>query len=155
MRVATTTKFAFVAVFVLSAFLLTSQDSALADIFTKPSRIKSLSTTQISPGNTEDVVEISSEATNMGVFTVPPNKVLVITNVKIFPQNPGAGTLKVRLIQDSRAREYWVVPNDLPTQLHIPTGLVIAPGYSLKIENYPDSAGPIRVDMIGYIVKDL
>lgn len=155
MRVATTTRFALVAIFVLGAFLLTSQDSALADTFDKPSRIKDLGTTEIAPGDTEDVLEISPEAVNVGVFTVPPNKVLVITSVQIFPQNPGAGTLKVRLIQDSRAREYWVVPNNLPTQLHIPTGLVIAPGYSLKIENYPDSAGSIRVKIVGYIARDL
>jgi hypothetical protein len=90
----------------------------------------------------------------MGVFTVPLSKVLVITTVIIFPQSPGAGTLFVTLIQNSASRHYWVVPNSGPTQLQFPTGVVIAPGYQLKVQNGVSSAGAIRVKIMGYIAKD-
>jgi hypothetical protein len=117
----------------------------------QPSAIKELGTTAISPGGAADVVEITPQATNAGVFTVPGGQVFVITDVIIFPQSPGPGTLSVSLDQDNRAREFWVIPRDGPFQLHLSTGLVIGSGFSLRIRNGVGGASSIRVLITGYL----
>jgi hypothetical protein len=119
-----------------------------------PSDVVELGTTSIGPGSYDNLSRISTAATNLGDFTVPDGKVLVISIVQIFPTNPTPGSLQVRLDQDTRARRYWVVPSDQPTQLLFPAGLIIAPGYTLEINNYAASASSIRVNAFGYITDD-
>lgn len=147
-------KLLLVTILFLGCFLTAYSQTDKGPLINVPSKIKDLGTTVVNPGETKDVVEISPQGANAGVFTVPSGKVLIITTVMIFPQSPGAGTLQVRLIQNSAARHYWVVPNNVPSQILYPTGLVIAPGYSLKMENYSTSSGSIRIIINGYISKN-
>ena len=126
----------------------------LAETQTKSSNLKELGTTSIDPGDNADVVLITNQAANGGVYTVPSGKVFVITAVIVFPQSPGSGTLYVTLSQNSAARDYWVLPNSQPTELTFPSGLVIAPGYSMKIYNGSSGAGSIRVLINGYVAPN-
>ena len=151
---ATQKKLVFAAILIFSCFLTASSKTDKGPLINIPSKIKDLGTTIVNPGTSEPLIEISPTATNLGAFTVPSNRVLVITAVMIFPQSPGAGTLKVRLDQNTASRHVWYVPNDVPTQIFYPTGLVIAPDYSLKIYNYGTSSGSIRVHINGYISKN-
>lgn len=139
----------------IAVMLLTSSTGS-ADVFSKPSVIKMLGTTSLSPnsGNQYNMLEISRDAAAVGAFSVPTGMVFVITSVMIFPQTPGAGTLYVQLLQNSSAREYWVVPNSQPTFIQIPTGLVVGPEYTISITNRSESSGNIRVSVFGYLAKD-
>jgi hypothetical protein len=130
---------------------LNSPPSLAQSVQLPVSAIKELGTTVISPGQTRDVVEITPQAANGGVFTVPAGQTFVITDVIIFPQNPGAGTLSVSLNQDIRVREFWVFPNNQPFQVHLVSGLLIGSGFSLNIQNGIGGAGPIRVFLTGYL----
>ena len=87
---------------------------------------------------------------NAGTYTAPNNKVLVITNMIIFPQSPAAGVIKLTLVQNSVSRKYFVVPSNVPTTLFFGPGLLFPAGYSLKIENGSTSDSSIRVNMFGY-----
>ena len=93
---------------------------------------------------------ITPTAASGGVYTVPTGKYLVITSLTIFPQSPGAGNLYIQLAQNSAARKYWIVPNAQPTHLTFGPGMLVAPGYSLKIYNKAGGAGAIRVHIYGY-----
>lgn len=121
----------------------------------RPFNMVELGTTLINPGDDADVVKITTTAANGGVFTVPADKVFVIKSVGIYPQNPGAGDIYLWLVQNNAIREYWIVPNDHPTQIQLPdnTGIVIASNYTLSIKNGNSSAGAIRVDIFGYISR--
>jgi len=115
--------------------------------------VKNMSTTQINTNSTENVIEVTPGAASNGIFTVPNDKYLVITAISVFPVNPGSGTVQVQLLQNTLARKYWVLPNSEPTQLSFGHGLLIAPGFALKIKNFTSSAGPIRVGVYGYLTK--
>jgi hypothetical protein len=139
----------------IGVLLLTSA-TVSADVFTKPSVIKELGTSSLSPdsGTLYNMLEMTRDAGAVGAFTVPIGKVFVITTVMIFPQTPGAGTLYVQLFQNSTAREYWVVLNSQPTSIQIPTGIVVGPEYTISIKNRSESSGNIRVSVFGYLAKD-
>lgn len=126
----------------------TSASSAIS-----PSDVLELSTTSIAAGSSADVLRVSPGAANIGVYTVPEGKYLVITSITIFPQGPGTGNLYVYLIQNSYSRCYWVLPNAQPTQLSFGPGMLIDSGYTLDISNGASSAGSIRVTLNGYLTN--
>ena len=53
---------------------------------------KELRTPIIAAGTEKEVVQINSSGVNLGVFTVTEGKTFLLTEVYIFPLNPGAGT---------------------------------------------------------------
>jgi len=116
----------------------------------KPSEVIELGTTAISANDTKIVVRILPDASNAGTYTVPNNKVLVITNMIINPQTPVAGQINLTLIQNSTSRRFFVVPSNEPTTLFFGPGLLISAGYSLEIRNGSTSDSSIRVIMFGY-----
>ena len=112
--------------------------------------VKDLGTALVSPGATEDVKELLPTSINNGAFTVPSGKYLVITSLHVFPSNPGSGTITLQLVQNSSIRKYWVLPNAAPSYLSFGSGLLIAPGYSLKIHNV-SATHSFRVSIYGYL----
>lgn len=131
---------------------------AHADIFKKPSRIKELGTSTVVPDDSVDVLEITPTAANGGIYTVPNKMVFVITDVWVFPQSPGPGMIKLTLEQEDASgavgRDTWTVSNQEPTQLRSSSGLVIAPGFSLRIANFFTSDGSAVIDIFGYEAKN-
>jgi hypothetical protein len=110
-------------------------------------------TSLIAPGETADVVVITSSGTTGGVFTVPKGQRFIITDVIIFPQIPGTGTDKVFLVQNGTTREVWTFPNSGPFQAQFITGLAIAPEFSLSVENAASSTSAIRRVLISGFLK--
>ena len=139
---------------VLVAFAMASGCSS----FILPSTIKDLGTPNINSDAFAEVVAGTPDAVNAGVYSVPAGKVLVITTVRIYPVNPGSGTLDVQLGQriggTDRAREHWLLPNSEPTQFDFSPGLVIASGSTLLVRNRPGSAGPVYVGISAYEADD-
>ena len=128
--------------------LIKTQASAIS-----PSDVLRMGTTSIAPGSTSDVVEITPQASNGGQVTVPTGKYLVITSMSVFPMSPGAGTIEMRLIQNTSITDYWKLSNAEPSHLSFGPGMLIDSGYALTIENYTSSAGDIRVDLYGYVTS--
>lgn len=117
----------------------------------KPSEVVELGTTSLPANNViTDVLEITPAATSAGTYTVPPNKMLVITNITIFPQIPVAGTIRLQLVQNNSIRKYFVVSSAEPTQLNFGPGILFPEGYSLSIKNWTTSDSSIRVSLHGY-----
>ncbi len=115
--------------------------------------IYELATTSIVPGGVADVVQIISTG-GARSYTVGAGKVLLLTDIVIFPQSPGPGYLQISLIQNDSFREYWVVPNSEPFVLNLTTGMDFSAGSILRFQSDLASAGPIRVMMTGFQVAD-
>lgn len=142
----------------VAAFLLlgAAATPALAQnrlLLKRASDFKNLGTATIAPGDSGDVLEITKEAANAGVYQIPNTRVLVIRRMIVFPETPGAGTLQVQFIQDNKARSFWVLPNDRPTQLQFEPGMVIEPGVSMSFNNL-GAAGDFSVELYGYVSRD-
>lgn len=133
-------------------FLLFASGCAVAP---KPSDFVELGTRLIGSGAREDLQRTSPRAANLGPYTVPSDRVLVITSVKIVPDNPGPGTVKIDLLQKDPSidaiRRFWVFPADRPTQFDIlDSGIVVAPGFALSIRDAGGSAVAFRAYVFGY-----
>lgn len=121
----------------------------------RPSDFVELGTRLIGPGVREDLQRTNTRAVNLGPYTVPANRVLVITSIKIIPDNPGPGTLKIDLLQKDATsdaiRAFWVFSADGPTQYDIPdSGIVVGPGFTLSLRDSGGSAASFRGDVYGY-----
>jgi hypothetical protein len=122
---------------------------------THPER-KRLGVRALSPGKSSELVDMDTGSACPGTFTVPVENVLVISSVRIVPAEPGPGTIRVTLWHtwsDERrdVLEYWVSPNDRPIELDFSRELRVPAGSFLVVENQTTSAGPVRVDMDGYL----
>jgi hypothetical protein len=112
-----------------------------------------LSTSVTSSGNVEDVHVVTLSGEDGGVFRVPRGKTFIMTDVIIIPLNPGAGRDRVHFAHShtGRAREYWVFPNDRPFQAHFTTGLPMASGSTLSVENTASSASEVHTLISGFL----
>lgn len=124
----------------------------------RPSDFVELGTRLIGAGAREDLQRTNTGAANLGPYTVPANRVLVITSIKIIPDNPGPGTLKIDLLQKDSAvdaiRAFWVFPANGVTQYDIPdSGIVVGPGFTLSLRDSGGSAAAFRADVYGYEAK--
>ena len=141
---------------VLAAFcLLLLASAAGCSTAPRPSDFVELGTRLIASGAREDLQRTNSAAANLGPYTVPANRVLVVTSVKIIPDNPGPGTLKIDLLQKNATvdaiRKFWVLPANGPTQYDIPdSGIVVGPGYILSLRDSGGSAASFRGNLYGY-----
>jgi hypothetical protein len=137
-------------------FIVQGLQTVMAENPSEPTATKRLGVRSLSPGTTTEVVEVKNGADDSNKFTVPANNVLVISSAKVVPEKPGPGTVSVTLwYVESGNRtnvvEYWVGPNDEPTQLDFPDGLIVASESSLVVKNDIGSNGPVRVDIDGFI----
>ncbi|MCK4793311.1 MAG: hypothetical protein KAV87_56805 [Desulfobacteraceae bacterium] len=128
-------------------------------IHIKPSQMVSLGA-RSDPGETQEVRSGNPDGTGGGVFTVPTEKVLVITKVVIRPYTLQAGTLDITLIQSDtqlgdRIRQTWWVSNSQPTQFDYSPGYVVSSGSKLMIRNDTGSSGEVHVSLYGYIESDI
>jgi hypothetical protein len=124
-------------------------DAALAGAGVKPSQIRLISTTSISPGNSANLTD------SQGPFFVPDRQVFVVTLIRVKPLNPGSGNLYVTLLRGVTQERLWAVPNDRPTSLEFPSGYVLAASpNTLGILNNPASVGSVSVEINGYLTKD-
>ena len=149
-------KLAFVIILMAISLLICGPQPTTADEPEQLRETKRLGVRSLSPGKLDTVVELDVPGGVSSKFTVPPNRILVISRVEVVPELPGPGTFATTLWQirnDDRRSflEYWVGPYDRATQLDFPGGMVIGPESSLALENDSGSGGPIRVTLYGYI----
>lgn len=125
---------------------------AAANGLVPPGDIVELATAAaVAPGQSGDLRRTTSTGLSAGDFTVPDGKQLVVQSIQIFPETFGAGRLNVQLVQNALVRNFWVVPQNSPTQLLTSPGLVVAPGFSLDIANGAVSATSVRAIAYGYL----
>jgi hypothetical protein len=152
-------KLAFATLLALGPLLILGMQPLFAENQVTSPEIKKLGVPSLLPGKLSDVMEFDDGTISGGKFIVPVDKHLVISRVKVVPEEPGPGMVSVMLWHlegdhNKSMLEYWVGPNDQVTYLDFPGGLVISPESSLAITNGSDSNGPVRVDIAGYIRTD-
>lgn len=144
------------ALVVLSGLLATAT-SARGDVLSKPSEIRRLGAATIAPDQTQDVLLLAPTGGVVGAYVVPEKRVLVITTITFRPISFGTGFIEVDFLRGlggNNSDGIWKVPTDRPTQLQLPTGLVISSGETLRLENRASSETSVHVDITGYEAKD-
>jgi hypothetical protein len=123
-------------------------ETSLAGATVKPSQIRLLGTTAISPNSSANLTDAQ------GLFFVPDRQVFVVTLIRVKPLNPGAGNLYVTFLRGAVQERLWAVPNDRPTDLEFPSGWVLeASPATLGILNSAISNGTLGVEVNGYLTR--
>lgn len=123
-------------------------EAARAGGVVKPSQIRLLGTTAISPNSSANLTDAQ------GPFSVPERQVFVVTLIRVKPLNPGAGNLYVTFLRGATQERLWAVPNDRPTDLEFPSGWVLeASPATLGILNSAISTGTLGVEVNGYLTR--
>jgi len=122
-----------------------------------PSSIIELSTSApVTAGSNLKMVRIAKTGSSTGSYTVPAGKVLVITDIGIFPESYSATSIiTVALKQGTTTRRTMRIRGDKPQNISLRSGMVFASGAELSTwNNSPGGSPGIRIFMQGYLVED-
>jgi len=118
-----------------------------------PAELVELGGSVVSPGNSRTMVQINSNGSNIGTFTVPSGKNFVLTDLTAHPEVFNDASINIRINQNTTARKSFRFRADQVFQLHLRSGMLFASGATLAIDNLtPAGGGSVRTFITGYLV---